>query len=138
MNKIAIILGSFHREKVEIMLENAIKIASEKQLAIIKQVWVCGSLEKPLIAKKLLKNKTIDGLIILGIIEKGETQHGLVMGQAVFNSIIDLQLEFMKPIGVGIIGPGVTEEQIQSRLKPHACNAVIALKTQLDILKNSV
>jgi 6,7-dimethyl-8-ribityllumazine synthase len=45
--------------------------------------------------------------------------------------MIQLQMELMKPIGVGILGPEILPSQIPSRLKPYAKEAVIALKEML-------
>jgi 6,7-dimethyl-8-ribityllumazine synthase len=81
--------------------------------------------------KRLLQQEQVDGALALGIIEKGETKHGLVMGYAVINAIIQLQLELMKPIGVGILGPEIQASQIPARLKPYTREAVIALKEML-------
>jgi 6,7-dimethyl-8-ribityllumazine synthase len=79
---------------------------------VTARVWVQGSLEKPLALKRLLLRKDIDGTAALGIIERGETKHGLVMGQAVLSSLLALQLELMKPIGIGILGPEILPSQI--------------------------
>ena len=53
------------------------------------------------------------------------------MGQAVTKSIIDLELASMKPIGLGIIGPGVEENDITERLLPYAEKAVLAIDAML-------
>lgn len=134
-NNIAIVLGSFHKEQMEKMLDTARLTTKEKNLNIVKEMWVPGSLEKPLMIKKLLKEDGIDAVIVLGIIEKGGTKHGLVMGQVVTQSIIDLQLEFEKPIGMGILGPEIEPDQIDSRLAPYAQKAVSAAAEMLEILK---
>ena len=70
----------------------------------------------------------IDGAICLGIIEKGETQHGAAMGNAVIKSIIDLQLKHNMPIGLGIIGPGAEPHHIEPRLEPHARASILCCK----------
>ncbi len=49
------------------------------------------------------------------------------MGQAVVQALIDLQLEFMKPIGMGILGPGIFPSQIASRVRPYARAATLAV-----------
>ena len=90
-------------------------------------VWVPGSMEVPLALERLLLREDVDGAITLGIIERGETQHGLVMGQSVTRAIIDLQIKHDKPIGLGIIGPGAEPEHIEPRLEPHARAAVGAV-----------
>ena len=94
---IAIVLGSFHKKEMEQMLVFATDEAKKYSLKIIKEVWVPGSMEKPLAVKKLLLNKGIDAVAVLGIIEKGETAHGKTMADAVLPALIELQLEFLKP-----------------------------------------
>ncbi len=128
---VAIVAGSYHKDKVELMVEIVKSLSEENDLLIEETCWVPGSMEIPLQIKRLLLRESIEGVIVLGIIEKGETDHGLVMGQAVTKSIIDLQLLSMKPIGFGIIGPGAEEEQITQRVEAHAKQAVLAVAEML-------
>ena len=130
-SSIAIVAGSFHRELVEKMVEEARRTASENDLIVEEVSWVPGSMEVPLQLKRLLLSESIGGAVVLGIIEKGETDHGFVMGTAVTKGIIDLQLTSMKPIGYGIIGPGAEDKQIESRLVPYARKAVLAVSKML-------
>ena len=130
-NSIVIVAGSFHKELVEQMVEEAKITASENDLILEEVCWVPGSMEVPLQLKRLLLRESVDGAVVLGIIEKGKTEHGLVMGQAVTKGIIDLQLASMKPIGYGIIGPGAKMEQINERLKPYARKAILAVEDML-------
>ena len=128
---IAIVAGSYHKEAVEKMIEKAKAGASDNNLIVEEVNWVPGSMEVPLQIKRLFLRESIDGAVVLGIIENGETKHGLVMGQAVTDSLLNLQLASMKPIGFGIIGPGAKPEHIEERLLPYAENAVLALSEML-------
>ena len=128
---IVIVAGSYHKESVEMMVEKARKIAEDNDLIVEEISWVPGSMEVPLQIKRLFLRDSIDGAVVLGIIENGETKHGLVMGQAVTKALIDLQLASMKPIGFGIIGPGAKSEQIEKRLLPYAEKAVLAVSEML-------
>ena len=124
---IGIVCGSFHKNEVSKMLEWASNEASKYELTITETVWVPGAMEVPLALDRLLAREDIQGAACLGIIEKGQTQHGLAMGQAVIKSIIDLQLSWDKPVGLGIIGPGAEPEHIGPRLEPHARAAIAAI-----------
>jgi 6,7-dimethyl-8-ribityllumazine synthase len=84
-------------------------------------------MEVPLALERILPRDDIDAAIALGIIERGQTQHGLVMGQSVTKAIIDLQIKHNKPIGLGIIGPGAEPEHIEPRLEPHARATISAV-----------
>ena len=136
-SQIAIVIGSFHRRQAEIMLESALDTAATHGLMVADPVWVPGSMEKPLALKRLLLEPSVDGAVVLGVIEQGQTAHGRVMGQAVINAILNLQLDLMKPIGVGILGPEIQPGQIQERLVPYARDAVLAVHTMLGSLSNS-
>jgi len=124
---IAAVCGSFHKEEIERMLEYAQDEADNRDVKISHILWVPGSMEAPLALERILKNEGVDAAITLGIIERGETQHGLVMGQAVTKAIIELQIKYNKPIGLGIIGPGAEKHHIEPRLEPHARSAVNAV-----------
>tara|TARA_B100001540_G_C15365659_1_gene443269 strand:+ start:133 stop:543 length:411 start_codon:yes stop_codon:yes gene_type:complete len=132
---IAIVAGSYHKESVERMVDKAREVASDNNLIVEEVNWVPGSMEVPLQIKRLFLRESIDGAVVLGIIENGETKHGLVMGQAVIDSLLNLQLASMKPIGFGIIGPGAKPEHIEDRLLPYAENAILALS---EMLSNSI
>lgn len=80
---------------------------------------------------RLLSLEDISGAACLGVIEKGQTQHGLAMGQAVIKSVIELQLVHEKPVGLGIIGPGAEPQHIEPRLEPHARAAIAAIASML-------
>ena len=124
---IAIVCGSFHKNEVSKMLEWASDELSKHKLTLVKTIWVPGAMEVPLALNRLLARDDIHGAACLGIIEKGQTQHGLAIGQAVIKSIIDLQLSWGKPVGLGIIGPGAEPEHIGPRLEPHARAAIAAI-----------
>jgi 6,7-dimethyl-8-ribityllumazine synthase len=132
MKNIAIVLGSFHKTEVTAMLEESRKTAAELGLNIVAEVWVPGSVEKPLALKRLLTRPDVHGAVALGIIEKGGTSHGFVMGQMVMDKVVELQLEFMKPIGMGILGPDIVPDQIPTRFLPYARAAVEATAKMLE------
>ena len=124
---LGIVCGSFHREYVEKMLEYACDEAEMKSWKVAEVTWVPGSMEAPLALDRMLQNEDVHGAVALGIIERGQTDHGLVMGQSVTKAIIELQISHNKPIGLGIIGPGAEPEHIEPRLEPHARAAVGAV-----------
>ena len=131
MAKISIICGSYHKEQITRMLEFAQQEAETLGLSIAEVVWVPGAMEIPLALERQLRKDEIDAAACLGIIEKGQTKHGLAMGQAVTKALVDLQLKHDKPIGLGIIGPGAKPEHIEPRIEPHARAAISAISSML-------
>lgn len=121
---------------VDKMVETARSVAKEIGLNIVTEQTAHGSLDQPLQVKRLLKDESIDGVVVLGIIRKGETLHGPVIGHAIVNALVQLQLEFMKPVALGIIGPDVTDKGLTDndgeRLKYYGGSAVRALLHTLE------
>ncbi len=130
-NNIAIVFGTFHEGYVKEMLEAVRAQAKEQRVNIVAEVAVPGSMEKPLAVKRLLLREDVHAVVVLGIIEKGETKHGRVMAEAVIKSLIELELEFMKPLGIAILGPDIQPSQIPARVVPYANNAFHAALTML-------
>ena len=128
---IGLVMGQFHKAEAEAMKDEAKLTAAECGMQVLAEVWVPGSMEVPLAAKRLLQRSDIDGIVVLGIIEHGETKHGMVMGGAVTGALIGLQLEFMKPVGMGILGPGIFPSQIPARVRPYARSATLAVHQML-------
>ena len=83
--RIVAVCGSFHKEEVEKMLDFARDEASVMNAELTDVVWVPGSMEAPLALERLLVREDVDGAIALGIIERGQTQHGMVMGQSLIH-----------------------------------------------------
>lgn len=122
MNKkrVAVVVAEFHKEIADVMVVSAESAARECGATVRTVARVQGSFEIPFVVKKLLAKKTLDAIVVLGFIEKGETLHGEVMGHVVHHALMQLQLTSMKPIGFGIIGPGATEQQARARMKKIA------------------
>ena len=129
--RIGLVIGSFHKEACETMRDAAKAEAARLGLEVNEEHWVPGSMEKPLAVKRMLAKPTIDAVVTLGIIERGETGHGRTMGHAVIQALIQLQLAADKPVGVGILGPDILPEQIHPRLVPYAQDAVRAVQVML-------
>jgi len=135
MPNIAIIAATFHQPLTDQMIAAATSEIKKNKAKLIGTYKVTGSFELPLIADRLLAKKSIDAIVALGFIEKGETLHGEVMGHVVYRALIDLQIDYNKPIGLGIIGPGATPKQAEVRKIPAARAAVKAVINSLRVLK---
>src|SRR5262249_35061100 len=96
---------------------------------------VPGSYELPLVVSTILKSGKVRAVVVLGYIERGETQHGEVMGHVVHGALMRLSIRHGKPIGLGIIGPGATAEQAEARKDAYARSAVRAALASLATLK---
>ena len=107
------------------MLEDARLSALAMNAEITKVVFVPGTYEAPLILENMLMDDSLDAACVLGYIEKGSTLHGEDMGNTCSLIFKQLELEYRKPVGMGIIGPGATAEQAETRVA-YAGNAIRA------------
>ena len=125
-SKLAIVGSYVNREITGEMLKTAQKRARELQVDIIKIIEVPGAFEIPLAVKKLLENKSIAGVITLGTVIKGGTDHDEVVMHSVAAKLLDLSAEYKKPVSLGISGPNITWEQSKKRAKEYSERAVDA------------
>jgi 6,7-dimethyl-8-ribityllumazine synthase len=132
--KIGIVCGEFHKDLAQVMVDSATKVITDAGHET-ELIWVPGSYEAPLAMQKLLKLAEIDAGVFLGYIERGETLHGEVMGHVSHAAMTQLSLDYSKPIGMGVIGPGATLEQAEKRKSDYAAAAARAALTMLERLK---
>ena len=118
--RIGIVAAKWHTELIDTMIKTATAEATAAGAEIAECVRVPGSYEMPLAADVLLEKNEIDAVVVLSCIFRGETLHGEVMGHVVHR----------KPIGMGIIGPGASKEQMMARKDEYAGDAV---KVALDM-----
>jgi len=132
--QIVIIAAEFNKELAEGMIEAARQEAQDAGATVIRIIRVAGCYEIPLIADLQAAQEEIDALVVLGYIERGETLHGEVMGQVVHGALVNLQLKYGKPIGLGMIGPGATRMQAEARKADYARAAVRAALKNSEII----
>jgi 6,7-dimethyl-8-ribityllumazine synthase len=124
--RIAIVVSDFNYDVTAQMLERAHHHANHLGAQIAQVVHVPGVFDMGPAIKKLIRHKDIDGVVILGAVIKGETLHDEVITHATAQNAARLAIKYDKPVGLGIIGPGMTREQALARLD-NAKNAVEAV-----------
>src|SRR4051812_13015202 len=73
--RFAIVVARFNRDITEVLLEGAEKMLRKHEAADVKVVWVPGAFEAPLVAKRFAGSGTVDAVICLGAVIRGETAH---------------------------------------------------------------
>ncbi len=121
--KIGIVVSEFNYDITQMMLERAKEHAKFLGVEVKEIAHVPGVFDMPLVIKKLLEKEEIDGVVTLGAVIKGETDHDETVISHAARKIADLALEYGKPVSLGITGPGMTRMQAQQRIE-RAKNAV--------------
>lgn len=130
--KIAIVVSRFNEEITGKMSKAAQKQIKNKKAKLAEVVQVPGAFEIPLAVRKILQGRKIDAVVTLGAIIKGDTDHDEVIAHSIANSLIQLSLDHQKPIALGVLGPNITWEQAEKRIKEYSERAV---DTVLEILR---
>lgn len=133
--RIGAVVSEFNYDITMMMLERAKEHAQFLGAEITKVVKVPGVFDMGLPIKKLLERKDIDGVVTLGAVIEGETEHDDVVIQHAARKIADLALDYNKPVGLGISGPGMTRLQAQDRIDraKAAVETVVKLVRRLNL-----
>ena len=133
--RIGAVVSEFNYDITMMMLERAKEHADFLGAEITQTVKVPGVFDMGLGIKKLLKKKEIDGVIALGAVIEGETEHDDLVIQHASRKIADLSVDYDKPVGLGITGPGMTRLQAEERIEraKAAVEAVVKLHKSLKL-----
>ena len=115
--KIGIVVSEFNYDITSMMLERAKAHADFLGAKVGQVIHVPGVYDMPLAVKKLLSKKDIDGVVTIGAVIEGETGHDDVIMAQASRKLTDLSLEYNKPVGLGITGPGMTRLQAEDRIE---------------------
>ena len=133
--KIGAVVSEFNYDITMVMLERAKEHAYFLGADITQTVKVPGVFDMGLAIKKLLQRKDIDAVVAIGAVIEGETEHDDIVIQHASRKIADLSVEFDKPVGLGISGPGMTRLQAEERIEraKNAVEAVVKLHKRLKL-----
>ena len=125
--KVLIVSARYYEE-----LSNSLELYATSSLSKIKYkiIKVPGVFEIPVVISKNIKK--YDGFIALGVVIKGETPHFEFISQATTNAIMQLSINYKKPIGNGIITSlYVKQALIRSKKKGgEAARAIVSVLSQ--------
>lgn len=100
--KIAVVVSEFNKKISERLLTGSQKALHEAKIPH-EVFWVPGAFEIPWMAQKLLKTKKYAGLIALGCVLKGETDHYRAVCDGATFGIQKVSLECGAPIMFGVL-----------------------------------
>ena len=139
--KIAVVVSTFYKEISGGLLYGVNKVFNDHGIVdqlTTNQIHVPGAFEIPVVIAKNIDS--YDGFIALGCIIKGKTPHFDLLSNTVTNAIMDLSIQYQKPIGNGIItclNKKQALERAHTRKKNKGKDAAIAVLSVLKILKEN-
>lgn len=132
--KIALVVSDFNFDVTSLMLERGRLHAQFLGAEVSHVIRVPGVFDMGPAVKKLLKRKDVDGAVMIGAVIKGETQHDELVAGAAARAAGELALQFDKPVGFGVTGPGMNRLQALDRID-NAKNAVESVVRMIRALK---
>jgi len=113
--RIAIIAGRFNDFISSRLLDGALDClkrhdVKEKDITV---VWVPGSFEIPMVAKKLGQSDKYDAIICLGAVIRGQTPHFDIVAAEAAKGIAQAGMETEKPMIFGILTCDSLEQAIE-------------------------
>jgi 6,7-dimethyl-8-ribityllumazine synthase len=94
----AIVASKYNAEFVDSMV-GAAQREIERAGGAVELIRVPGAFEIPVIAARLAaKDSKLDGIICLGVILRGETDHAQQIGNAVSSALVQIQVQYGLPV----------------------------------------
>lgn len=113
--KVAVVVADFNQTVTGQLATGA--VASLKKFGLsddhINVYHVPGAFEIPFTVKKLLESNQFDGIMTLGAVIKGETDHYDLICQNVSRGIMELNLAGKVPVTFGILTTANIEQAMQ-------------------------
>ena len=104
--RIGFVVSEFNYDITGTMEERAKAHAEFLGATVGPTIMVPGVFDMPLAIKNLLAKGDIDGVVCIGAVIEGETEHDEVVISHAARKMADLALEFDKPVGLGVTGRG--------------------------------
>jgi len=134
MIRLGFVVAEFNRDityQMEILgREHAEFLGAE----VTRTLMVPGVYDMPLAVKKLLTHDDIDAVVTIGCVIQGETGHDEIVAQQTSRKIMDLALDFDKPVALGISGPKMSRVDAHRRIdySKRAVEAAVKLVKRLE------
>lgn len=110
--RIGIVVSEWNNDITDNLLRGAVETLTEcgASLDYIKIIYVPGSFELPSGAQMLLENTSVEAVITLGCVIRGETPHFDFVCNACAQGVKDVALKYKKPVIFGLLTDNNVEQ----------------------------
>ena len=117
MVRLGLVIGQYdkHGDVLSAMEQSAREAATEADADIVETIEVPGAYDTPLAADRLARREDVDAVVVLGVIIAGDTDHDQIIGHAAAQALTDVSLDRDTPVTLGIIGPGMSQDEAAAR-----------------------
>lgn len=132
--KVGIVCANFNNDITDQVLQNALEELEKFKVKNIKVNRVAGCVEIPTVLQVMAQSKLYDGLISIGAIIKGETDHYDYVAKMVSEGALRVMLDNSIPVGFAVLTTQ-NRELAEKRVEIGA-EAVSAILHSTKILRN--
>ncbi len=134
---VALVASEYNYDITMMMLDRAREEVEFLGARVGPVVKTPGVYDMPLAVKALFDRSDVDAVVTLGAVIEGETGHDQVVMHQAARKLADLSVEYGKPLGLGISGPGETRLQAQDRIEnaANAVRSVVKMSQRLDEIR---
>jgi 6,7-dimethyl-8-ribityllumazine synthase len=131
--KLGFVVSEFNRDITYQMEILGKEHAAFLGATVYRTMYTPGTFDMPLAVKRMLTDGDVDAVVTLGCIIEGGTEHDEVIASQLTRKIMDLSLEYNKPVTLGVSGPGMTRLEAQERVDyaKRAVEAAVKLVQRL-------
>ena len=133
--KIGIVVSDFNADITHVMEKLAVEHVNFLGGTVVKTIHVPGAFDMPLAVKKLVEDKDVDGVVTLGVVIEGDTDHDNIVANNAARKISDLSVGYNKPVALGISGPKMSRAEGIRRLDGYAKRSVESCFKMLKAMK---
>lgn len=110
--RIGIVVSEWNNDITDNLLRGAMETLTEcgASLDHLKIIYVPGSFELPSGAQMLLENSSVEAVITLGCVIRGETPHFDFVCQTCADGVKDVALKYKKPVIFGVLTDNTLEQ----------------------------
>jgi 6,7-dimethyl-8-ribityllumazine synthase len=110
--RVAVVVSRFNETISKQLLEGALDSlrrhgANDDNLSV---TWVPGAYELPLVAERIAGSGTVDAVVCLGAVIRGETAHFEYVAGGAANGIAEVSLRTGVPVAFGVLTTETTEQ----------------------------
>lgn len=103
--RVAIVASRWNDVITDRLVEGALQCLKEHQVAEddVTLCWVPGAFELPLIAQQLARSDSVDAIVALGCVIRGETDHYVHIATQVAAGLSRVALDESLPVAFGVL-----------------------------------
>jgi 6,7-dimethyl-8-ribityllumazine synthase len=110
--RFGVVVARFNRDVTEKLLEGAEAMLRKHDAADVTVAWVPGAYELPLVAKRLAGSGSVDAVVCLGAVIRGETAHFEYVAGEAAAGITRAALDTGVPVIFGVLTVDTREQAI--------------------------